>query len=98
MKVEFQGSNMKSIMTSISQPQDIQNLNLDELKQLASECRQRIIEVTSQRGGHLASSLDSAPPSHAAASSPPSLLGAPASFAVDSAAPASQIFREIRQS
>jgi len=48
---------MKSILASISQPQDIQNLNLDELIQLASECRQRIIEVTSQRGGHLASSL-----------------------------------------
>jgi 1-deoxy-D-xylulose-5-phosphate synthase len=30
---------------------------LKELTQLAEECRQRIIEVTSQRGGHLASSL-----------------------------------------
>ena len=48
---------VKSILASISQPQDIQNLNVDELKKLASECRQRIIEVTSQRGGHLASSL-----------------------------------------
>tara|TARA_B100000700_G_scaffold327564_1_gene442494 strand:- start:2874 stop:4784 length:1911 start_codon:yes stop_codon:yes gene_type:complete len=48
---------MKSILASISQPTDIQNLNLDELTQLAKECRKRIIEVTSQRGGHLASSL-----------------------------------------
>ncbi|MCH2270021.1 MAG: 1-deoxy-D-xylulose-5-phosphate synthase [SAR324 cluster bacterium] len=44
-------------MASISQPKEIQNLNLKELTQLAEECRQRIIEVTSQRGGHLASSL-----------------------------------------
>ena len=48
---------MKSLLESISQPQEIQNLNLQELTQLAKECRQRIIEVTSQRGGHLASSL-----------------------------------------
>ena len=30
---------------------------MQELTQLAEECRQRIIKVTSQRGGHLASSL-----------------------------------------
>jgi len=48
---------MNSILGSISNPKDIQNLNINELTQLASECRQRIIEVTSQRGGHLASSL-----------------------------------------
>jgi len=48
---------MKSILGTISQPKDIQNLNIRELTQLATECRQRIIEVTSQRGGHLASSL-----------------------------------------
>ena len=48
---------MKSLLESISQPTEIQNLNLQELTQLADECRKRIIEVTSQRGGHLASSL-----------------------------------------
>ena len=48
---------MKSLLKSISQPTEIQNLNLQELTQLAEDCRQRIIEVTSQRGGHLASSL-----------------------------------------
>ncbi len=48
---------MKSLLESISQPTEIQNLNLQELTKLAEECRQRIIEVTSQRGGHLASSL-----------------------------------------
>ena len=53
----FQHQSMKSILASISQPKEIQNLNLKELTQLAAECRQRIIEVTSQRGGHLASSL-----------------------------------------
>ena len=41
---------MKSLLESISQPTEIQNLNLQELTQLAEECRQRIIEVTSQRG------------------------------------------------
>jgi len=48
---------MKSLLESISQPTEIQNLNLQELTQLTEECRQRIIKVTSQRGGHLASSL-----------------------------------------
>ena len=48
---------MKPLLESISQPSEIQNLNLQELTQLAEECRQRIIKVTSQRGGHLASSL-----------------------------------------
>lgn len=48
---------MKSLLESISQPTEIQNLNLQDLTQLAEECRQRIIEVTSRRGGHLASSL-----------------------------------------
>jgi len=48
---------MKSLLESISQPTEIQNLNLQELTQLAEECRQRIIEGTSRRGGHLASSL-----------------------------------------
>ena len=48
---------MKSLLESISQPTEIQNLNLQELTQLAEECRQRIIKVTSRHGGHLASSL-----------------------------------------
>ncbi len=48
---------MGSILESISQPQEIQNLNLLELTKLAQECRQRIIDVTSVCGGHLASSL-----------------------------------------
>ncbi len=56
-KREFESQSMNSILESISQPKEIQNLNLKELIQLAKECRHRIIEVTSQQGGHLASSL-----------------------------------------
>ena len=56
-KREFERQSMNSILDSISQPKEIQNLNLKELIQLAKECRHRIIEVTSQQGGHLASSL-----------------------------------------
>ena len=56
-KREFERQSMNSILDSISQPKEIQNLSLKELIQLAKECRNRIIEVTSQQGGHLASSL-----------------------------------------
>ena len=56
-KRKFERQSMNSILDSISQPKEIQNLNLKELIQLAKECRHRIIEVTSQQGGHLASSL-----------------------------------------
>ena len=56
-KRQFERQSMNSILDSISQPKEIQNLNLKELIQLAKECRHRIIEVTSQQGGHLASSL-----------------------------------------
>ena len=56
-KRELECQSMNSILDSISQPKEIQNLNLKELIQLAKECRHRIIEVTSQQGGHLASSL-----------------------------------------
>ncbi|HCV85761.1 MAG TPA: 1-deoxy-D-xylulose-5-phosphate synthase, partial [Deltaproteobacteria bacterium] len=45
------------ILDAIAKPHDIQTLNTQELKQLSEDCRQRIIEVTSKKGGHLASSL-----------------------------------------
>ncbi len=48
---------MGGLLENISQPADVQHLNLQELEQLAAECRHRIINVTSKRGGHLASSL-----------------------------------------
>ena len=41
----------------INSPQDIKQLNIDELNCLAKEIRQRLVQVVSQTGGHLASSL-----------------------------------------
>ena len=48
---------MGKLLDHIAQPQDVQPLSLKELEQLAQDCRDRIIEVTSKQGGHLASSL-----------------------------------------
>ena len=48
-----------NLLDSIIHPHHIHHLTLEELIQLAQECRQRIIEVTSKTGGHLASSLGS---------------------------------------
>jgi 1-deoxy-D-xylulose-5-phosphate synthase len=47
----------QSILNTIHHPKDIKNFSYAELKQLASEIRQRIIEVLSVNGGHLASNL-----------------------------------------
>lgn len=47
------------ILPSINSPGDIKNLSLKQLNQLAMEMRQRIIEVLSVNGGHLASNLGS---------------------------------------
>ncbi len=49
----------KNLLDSIIHPHQIHHLTLEELMQLAQECRQRIIDVTSKTGGHLASSLGS---------------------------------------
>jgi len=49
--------NRSKILDAIAKPHDIQTLSTQELEQLSEDCRQRIIEVTSQQGGHLASSL-----------------------------------------
>ena len=48
---------MGKLLDHIAQPRDVQLLSLQELGQLAQDCRDRIVEVTSKRGGHLASSL-----------------------------------------
>ena len=48
---------MEKLLDHIAQPRDVQSLSLKELERLAQDCRDRIIEVTSKRGGHLASSL-----------------------------------------
>ncbi len=45
------------LLEKINSPQDLKKLPPGELPQLASEIRQRMIEVVSSRGGHLASSL-----------------------------------------
>lgn len=46
-----------SLIQGVSSPQDIKNLSLDSLKQLAEEMRAAIIERVSLNGGHLASNL-----------------------------------------
>ncbi len=45
------------LLDGIDSPDDISNLSMTELNQLAQELRERIIEVMSVNGGHLASSL-----------------------------------------
>jgi 1-deoxy-D-xylulose-5-phosphate synthase len=45
------------LLEKINSPQDLKRLSLEQLPLLASEIRRRIIEVVSQTGGHLASSL-----------------------------------------
>lgn len=47
----------KSLLSQIQSPDDIKNFSIAELHLLASEIRQRIIEVMSVNGGHLASNL-----------------------------------------
>lgn len=48
---------MARILDRINNPKDLKQLTIEELKTLASEIREEIIEVTSRTGGHLASSL-----------------------------------------
>ncbi|MGM0471974.1 MAG: 1-deoxy-D-xylulose-5-phosphate synthase [Bacillota bacterium] len=48
---------MEKYLQDISSPQDLQNLSVAELNELAEELRQRIIATLSKTGGHLASSL-----------------------------------------
>lgn len=45
------------ILKTIHSPDDIKNLSIAQFEQLAAEIRQRIIEVMSINGGHLASNL-----------------------------------------
>ncbi|MBI4603733.1 MAG: 1-deoxy-D-xylulose-5-phosphate synthase [Planctomycetes bacterium] len=48
---------MSSVLARVNHPHDLRDLSLDELKQLAVEIRQRIMEVVNVNGGHLASNL-----------------------------------------
>ncbi|MCX5697955.1 MAG: 1-deoxy-D-xylulose-5-phosphate synthase [Candidatus Omnitrophica bacterium] len=45
------------LLDNINNPQELKKLSLDELPILAAEIRQKILEVVSRTGGHLASSL-----------------------------------------
>jgi 1-deoxy-D-xylulose-5-phosphate synthase len=45
------------LLNNINSPQDLKKLSLEQLPELAGQIRQRIIEVVSSCGGHLASSL-----------------------------------------
>jgi len=47
------------LLDNIQSPEDIKNFTIQQLQQLASEVRQRIIEVLSVYGGHLSSNLGS---------------------------------------
>lgn len=44
-------------LKNVSSPADIRSLDLEDLRELASQMRQRIVETVSVNGGHLASSL-----------------------------------------
>lgn len=48
---------MASILERVNDPEDIRNLDLHELNQLADEIREFILKTVSATGGHLASSL-----------------------------------------
>ena len=48
---------MSDVLSRVNHPHDLKTLSLAELGQLASEIRQRIMEVVNQNGGHLASNL-----------------------------------------
>lgn len=48
---------MKSILESIRGPADLHRYNVDQLKVLAGEMRDRIVETVGKNGGHLASNL-----------------------------------------
>ena len=48
---------MERLLEGIASPKDVKKLNKKELKQLASEIREKMLEVTSKKGGHIASSL-----------------------------------------
>ncbi|MEX2305181.1 MAG: 1-deoxy-D-xylulose-5-phosphate synthase [Waddliaceae bacterium] len=50
---------MKSLLSEIHTPEQIKNFSIEELKALAKEIHERIVEVMSKNGGHLASNLGS---------------------------------------
>jgi 1-deoxy-D-xylulose-5-phosphate synthase len=51
------GEDKSSILSLVNFPEDIRKLDLAQLNRLAGEIREKIIEIVSRNGGHLASSL-----------------------------------------
>jgi 1-deoxy-D-xylulose-5-phosphate synthase len=47
----------QNILQTINSPEDLRQLNLTEIEQLAADIREEIIKTVSKTGGHLASSL-----------------------------------------
>ncbi len=45
------------LLERINEPSDLKKLTINELEALSKEIRERIIEVVSKNGGHLASNL-----------------------------------------
>lgn len=45
------------LLSQINSPQDLKQLNAEEMDQLAAELRQEVLTVVSENGGHLASNL-----------------------------------------
>ena len=48
---------MENILEKIDNPEDLKKLNISQKEQLAKEIREKIIDVVSKTGGHLASNL-----------------------------------------
>jgi len=48
---------MRQILRTVSSPADLRRLSLPELEHLADEIRERIVDVVSKNGGHVASNL-----------------------------------------
>ncbi|NOQ67684.1 MAG: 1-deoxy-D-xylulose-5-phosphate synthase, partial [Desulfobacterales bacterium] len=47
----------QNILQTINSPEDLRQLNLIEIEQLAADIREEIIKTVSKAGGHLAPSL-----------------------------------------
>ena len=45
------------ILDKVNYPEDLKKLNIDEKKELSKEIREKILDVVSKTGGHLASNL-----------------------------------------
>ena len=48
---------MENILEKINEPKDLKTLNIQEKEKLAEEIRQKILNIVSKNGGHLASNL-----------------------------------------